>query len=71
MALDCFVYIPLTFDLSLDHPYENTVYDTLSRCPIETEIDLYLAGSQQMITQFSDKFVEKGTPQSRIKALQV
>ena len=71
LALDCFVYIPLTHDTSRGNPYENTVSDTLARCPIETEIDLYLAGSQQMITQFTHRFIEKGTPQARIKALQV
>jgi len=71
LALDCFVYIPLTVDHSLSHAYENTVNDTLSRCPVETEIDLYLAGSEQMIGLFTDKFIEKGTPESRIKALRV
>lgn len=70
LALDCFVYIPLTVDNTRNFPYENSLTDTLSRCPIETEIDLYLAGSQQMVTIFTDRFVEKGTPQERIKAMQ-
>jgi len=70
LALDCFVYIPLTVDNTRNFSYENSLTDTLSRCPIETEIDLYLAGSQQMITIFTDRFVEKGTPQERIKAMQ-
>jgi len=70
LALDCFIYIPLTVDHNLRPPYQDSLNDTLLRCPIETEIDLYLAGSQQMITLFTNRFVEKGTPQSRIKTLQ-
>ncbi len=71
LALDCFIYIPLLVDTSLDFPYESVAKDTLSRCPVESEIDLYLAGSQQMICLFTHEFIEKGTPDSRIKSLQI
>ena len=70
LALDCFVYIPLLLQqnsVSVSQAYEKCMLDVLARCPIESEVDLYLAGSELMLKAFSSGFNARGTPPNRIK----
>lgn len=69
-ALDCFIYRPLHLG-RLDsgiNDYKKAFTYVQERSPIESEIDLYLVGTQEMLDEFSQSFVSKGTPQSRIHA---
>lgn len=67
-ALDGFIYRPLHLDkLANDDNDFNTAADyVLGRTPIESEIELYLSGSDAMIVRFEKAFIQKGTPDSRI-----
>ena len=70
LALDCFVYIPLTIQRSgyTDYQaYKKSLDNVLARCPVESEVDLYLAGSDLMLQIFTDGFSARGTPFDRIK----
>jgi CDP-4-dehydro-6-deoxyglucose reductase len=64
-ALETFLYQPMTV------PHENNQLTTMlteiiDRSPIETELDLYLCGPNKLLTPLREKFIEKGTPKSRI-----
>jgi CDP-4-dehydro-6-deoxyglucose reductase len=67
-ALDSFIYRPLHLDqLENGHnDYQSACSYVLGRTPVETEIDLYLSGPDDMIAAFTNAFLEKGTPLSRI-----
>jgi CDP-4-dehydro-6-deoxyglucose reductase len=67
-ALDRFVYIPLTLSAAkdLDVAYAEIVQQIISRSPIESEIDLYLATPSPLGNLIADAFSAKGTPRSRI-----
>ncbi len=69
-ALDCFIYRPLHLDPSVNgvNDYNSACHYVHERSPVDSEIDLYLVGPQQMLDEFSKFFVGKGTPQSRIHA---
>ena len=69
-ALDCFIYRPLHLDKSSNggNDYKNAFTYVQERSPVDSEIDLYLVGPQQMLDEFSQSFIKKGTPQSRIHA---
>jgi CDP-4-dehydro-6-deoxyglucose reductase, E3 len=67
-ALDGFIYLPLHLDklLSGENDVAAAAEYVLSRTPVESEIDLYLSGSDAMVQYFENAFVQKGTPTSRI-----
>ncbi|MFV2057344.1 MAG: 2Fe-2S iron-sulfur cluster-binding protein [Thiohalomonadales bacterium] len=70
-AFDGFVYIPLflegdTADISA---FQKIVQEVLARTPIESEIDLYLAGPVEMVQVFTAEFQQRRTPVERIRAL--
>lgn len=69
-ALDCFIYRPLHLDKQANgnNDYETAFNYVQERSPVDSEIDLYLVGPQVMLDEFSQSFVGKGTPQSRIHA---
>jgi len=67
-ALDCFVYHPFQL-LELgdgENDYHTAVSFILERTPVESEIDLYLAGSNRMIDICREAFIQKGTPADKI-----
>jgi len=68
-ALDGFVYHPLRIKRSAngDNDYQDAAEFVLGRTPVESEIDLYLAGSGRMLEFFKEAFVKKGTPADRIR----
>jgi CDP-4-dehydro-6-deoxyglucose reductase len=68
-ALDVFVYHPLRLNKSANgkNDYQAASEFVLGRTPVESEIDLYLAGSERMLELFRGAFVKKGTPDSRIR----
>ncbi|WP_455222215.1 2Fe-2S iron-sulfur cluster-binding protein [Kaarinaea lacus] len=67
-ALDCFVYHP--FELQElgngENDYQAAAAFVLGRTPVESEIDLYLAGSNRMLEFFRGAFLQKGTPANKI-----
>lgn len=67
-ALDQFVYIPLTLSSGkeLSAAYADVVEEIISRSPIESEIDLYLATPSDLGNKLAQAFAERGTPRSRI-----
>ena len=66
-ALDCFVYHPLCLTKNEDrNDYAESLTYVISRCPIESEIDLYLAGPASMTEAFAREFAARGTPAARI-----
>ena len=69
-ALDCFIYRPLHLDnlTSGENDYHNAFDFVHERSPVDSEIDLYLVGPQIMLDKFSQSFILKGTPPSRIHA---
>jgi CDP-4-dehydro-6-deoxyglucose reductase len=68
-ALDCFVFHPFVLHQQGDgeNNYDTAAAFVLERTPIESEIDLYLAGSNSMAEVFRDAFVRKGTPLDNIR----
>ncbi len=68
-ALDVFVYHPLRLNKSASgkNDYQAASEFVLGRTPVESEIDLYLAGGDRMLEFFRDAFVKKGTPAKRIR----
>jgi len=69
-ALDCFVYHPFKLQKLDDseNDYHAAASYILDRTPVESEVDLYLAGSDKMIETCREAFVQKGTPASKILA---
>ena len=69
-ALDCFIYRPLKLAKQTNgiNDYKNAFAYVQERSPVDSEIDLYLVGPQLMLDEFSQSFISKGTPQSRIHA---
>ena len=67
-ALDCFIYRPLHLDKNENGQvdYIGATDYVLGRSPVESEIDLYLVGPSAMLQTFSQRFMHKGTPESRI-----
>ena len=67
-AFDQFVYIPMTLneDKDLSATYEDVVSEIVSRSPIESEIDLYLATPSKLANLLAQAFESRGTPRSRI-----
>ena len=67
-ALDGFIYRPLHLDKlsNGENDFNAAAEYVLGRTPIESEIDLYLSGSDAMIAHFQNEFAQKGTPHSRI-----
>lgn len=67
-ALDSFIYRPLHLDMldNGENDYRAACSYVLGRTPVESEIDLYLSGPPAMMSAFSNAFLAKGTPQSRI-----
>jgi CDP-4-dehydro-6-deoxyglucose reductase len=67
-ALDQFVYFPLTLneEKDLSAAYADVVGEIVSRSPIESEIDLYLATPSTLANQLAQAFEMRGTPPSRI-----
>jgi len=67
-ALDGFIYRPLHLDklANEENDFKAAADYVLGRTPIESEIDLYLSGSDAMIEYFEKAFMQKGTPTSRI-----
>ena len=68
-ALDCFIYRPLRLGKSGDgeNDYKAAAEFVLGRTPVESEIDLYLAGNNRMVEFFRNAFSQKGTPDNRIR----
>ena len=67
-ALDCFIYRPFHLD-KLDNGENNYVSAAnfvLERTPIESEVDVYLAGPDPMLEILKNAFHSKGTPEPRI-----
>lgn len=69
-ALDCFIYRPLHLGKlpSGANDYKNAFAYVQERSPVDSEIDLYLVGEQDMLDEFTRSFAKKGTPLSRIHA---
>lgn len=67
-ALDSFVFIPLQIDENSGDLNANAslVESIISRSPIESEIDLYLAGPPDLARPVAQAFQSRGTPFSRI-----
>lgn len=67
-ALDQFVYIPLELngEKDLSVAYADVVEEIISRSPIESEIDLYLAAPSKLSNALAQAFAARGTPRSRI-----
>jgi len=67
-ALDGFIYRPLHLDTDQKdvNDYASAASYVMGRTPVETEIDLYLAGPDEMLSRFREAFKDKGTPESRI-----
>jgi len=67
-ALDGFIYRPLHLDKleNEENDFNTAAEYVLGRTPIESEVDLYLSGSDAMIEYFKKAFMQKGTPTSRI-----
>jgi len=72
-ALDCFIYRPLHLDRNaiLENDYASASRYALERSPVESEIDLYLAGPEKMLGTFAQNFTSKGTPASRIHVAKI
>jgi len=72
-ALDQFVYIPLTLNAGKDlsAAYADVVDDIISRSPVESEIDLYLATPSELGNRLAEAFAARGTPRSRIAVTSV
>lgn len=69
-ALDCFIYHPFNLDKLTDgeNNFKAATAFVLGRTPVESEIDLYLSGSERMIEVFREAFMRKGTPLNNIRA---
>lgn len=67
-ALDCFVYHPFKLQElgNEENDYHAAAAYVLGRTPVESEIDLYLAGSDRMLEVFQEAFLHKGTPANKI-----
>jgi len=69
-AFDGFVYLPMTAENDAPNRsvFEALAQKVLARSPLESELDLYLAGPLLMIQTFRKVFKTKRTPAERIHA---
>lgn len=67
-AFDGFVYFPILLDSSQAgmESLPIALSSILSRCPVESEIDLYLAGPDLMVDMYKDAFIKRDTPKENI-----
>lgn len=65
-ALDNFMYFTMELTNGGDDVYAKVIQDMVARSPIETEIDLYVAGPEPLIRQTTTAFKARGTPPSRV-----
>jgi len=64
-ALETFLYQPMFLSLDNDG-LKNVITEIISRSPVETELDMYLSGPENIVNPIRLAFVEKGTPEQRI-----
>lgn len=64
-ALETFLYQPMTVPPNVEG-LNKVITEIIARSPVETELDLYLAGPENIIEPISASFVEKGTPKQRV-----
>ena len=64
-ALETFMYQPMCLAPD-DDGLNKAITEIISRSPVETELDMYLCGPENMVKSIRTAFVEKGTPEQRI-----
>lgn len=67
-ALDTFIYKPLVLDYSshLADSVDTIVNEIIASSPIESEVDLYLSGSPEVLRVLKQAFIDKGTPVEQV-----